>query len=576
LADYFLSRSWLPWLAPVLILASVISLGAYYETNDDGLFTLLLRGQAAGAPVDDFHLYLHGFSRLWASLYARWPAAPWYGLTLYTLLTGACTLLFAVLDRAARPRLRPAGRALLLGGFYFIALLESVLWFNYVRVPVLLAGAGMLYALQRAADPVPARRRALLVGLAATLLAGLIRPSMALLGLLAVLPVAFWLPASLPGRNAGESAGLLYSAESDEPAAERAVRRAARRVIGWFAVLALAGTLALNLPLADTEARNRRRIDTLLIELNDYHLRRRTPHTAADALALGGTLRWWLVADSTVFNPALFERACRLDGRYYVARVLPGKLAATVIALARDYFPVLLALLALLCRPLPTGGAHRRLQVLHHVGVAVLLLGLGGVLKLPPRLAATLLALFLAGQLVFVLRYGASPGRRACRLVLVLGVPILLLYAAKTAHRVLLLRHEQQVRTAFLMQLRARAGSRLVAAAGLEAALKSLSPFENAGPARVLLLNGWPTLDPAQARYRQQLGGHRELSPTVRQLAADSTVVWLMPAAFVPFYNSYLSKAARLPLRFQLERPFRPAADTALPVPVRPMPVALP
>ena len=570
MADYFSSR-WrhLYWLAAALVLASVGCLGAYYETNDDGLITLLLRGQAAGAPVADLQLYFHGFARLWAALYKQWPALPWYGLTLYTLLAAAFMLLFAVLDRTARPRLRPGPRVLLLLVFYFIALLESALWFNFVRVALVLAGAGLLFALQRATDPA-ARRPALGVGLLAVLLAGLIRPSAALLGLLAVLPAVACLPVA---EEAEHGKVVAVSVPAGKPNA-----RPVRWVLSWFSGLLLTGTLALFLFPGSPETRYRRQLDSSLAQLNDYQLLRRQPATAADTLTLGGAHRWWLVGDSTVFNPALFQRTTRLDVGYFASQVLPAKLVATAQLLVRDYFPVLLALLWLAIHSALNPHLPSRLrwhQGLYHIGFMLLLLALGGLLKLPPRLAGPLLALFLTSQLAFALCYARAP-RHWLRL-LVLSAPVLLLYAAKTAHRVQILQREQRVRTNFMTQLQAQAGPRLVAAAGLETALKSLSPFQNVGPAQVLLLNGWPTLDASQPRFRQQLSERRDLSPAVQQLAADSSVVWLMPVAFVPFYNSYLRQATGLPassLRFQLKSPFEQGADTALPVPVRPVPTA--
>ena len=556
-----------------LVLASVAGLGSYYETNDDGLFTLLLRGQAASAPVADLHLYFHGFAWLWASLYTRWPGLPWFGLTLYALLLLAFTLLFVVLDRAARPRLRPGGRVVLLAGFYFIALLETVYWFNYSRVPLLLAGAGLLYALQRANGPALVRRWALLVGLGVVVVAGLLRPSMALLGLLAVVPAAAWLPADSPGED---SDGRQFVGPRWWPFAP-----AAMRVLCWFAALVLGGTLALSLSPAPAETRYLRRLDTLLVELNDYHLRRPMPATTADTLALRGIQRWWLVADSTIFNPALFARATRLDGPHFVTQVLPGKVVASGWLLVRDYFPVLLALLFV---GIEGEKARRRSTPMRwpwywsYIGFAALLFGLAMLLKLPPRLAGPLLALFLASQIAGVLRYAVRISQRVQRLGLLFGVFVGLIYAAKTAHRVQLLRREQQLRGEFLARLQTQAGLRLVAVAGLETSLKSLSPFHNYGPARVMLLNGWPTLDPSQPHFRQLLSGHRDLSAAVHYLAADSTVLWLMPPAFVPFYNNYLAHTARLPapgLHFQRRTASWPVADTALPVPVRPLPAPI-
>ncbi|UOQ68118.1 hypothetical protein [Hymenobacter volaticus] len=136
-------------LPALLLLLAGWGLGCYFETNDDPVIILLLRGTAAGAPVTDLHLYFHGFSTLFARLYQLFPEVPWFGVVLYALLYVATVLVFSVLDQLLIGRVSPTKVTWLLVLFFLVAWLEHGLWFNYSRVPVLLAGTGILFAAQR-------------------------------------------------------------------------------------------------------------------------------------------------------------------------------------------------------------------------------------------------------------------------------------------------------------------------------------------------------------------------------------------------------------------------------------------
>ncbi|WP_199798364.1 hypothetical protein, partial [Hymenobacter lapidiphilus] len=132
-----------------LLLLSGGLLGTYFETNDDLAILGLVRGTTAAVPQANLYLYFHGYAALWGWLYAAWPLVPWYGLTLYGLLYGATVLVGAVLEPLLRPHLRPVPRALVLGLLFGLAWLEHGFWFNYTRVPLLLAGAALLYTATR-------------------------------------------------------------------------------------------------------------------------------------------------------------------------------------------------------------------------------------------------------------------------------------------------------------------------------------------------------------------------------------------------------------------------------------------
>lgn len=484
-------------LPVLLVLLTALLLGSHYETNDDFAITLLLRGRTAAAPVTDLHLYFHGWAGLLARLYQFSPEVPWYGLTLYLLLTLALVLLTAVLERVLTPHTRPGPRAGLLAAFLLLAGLEHAQWFNYVRVPVLLAGAAVLWA----AQPQNVRRRWVLpLSLLLFAAAWAIRPSAAVLGAAVVAPAAWW----LAGRPAG-------------------------RVLPGVAAVALllAGLVQLT---RSPEAARYRRLDVRKSEVLDYGWRVPAPRTRADSLGVQA-VQAWAFGDSTLVNEAFFERAYR-----------PAPLAATVRAkavqlgqLGRDYFPLLLLHALLLIGGWRRPARARREQLLYGLGLTLLLGGLALGLKLPPRLAGPLLTLSVVAHLVVVCRPGwaFSISRLSYALLGLAG----LLYAGKVAHRRQVLADERQWAETQLDKLRPPAGTFAVVGTGLENVGKSLSPFRQYVPASGppwLLLTGWPTLDPSQARLRQQLTGTRGQREALRRLRQRPGVRWQIGPARLP------------------------------------------
>ncbi|UYZ64369.1 hypothetical protein [Hymenobacter weizhouensis] len=523
-------RRFLLLLLPLLfLLLSGAGLGAYLETNDDLTIVGLLRGTSAAAPVTDLHLYFHGYAAVWAALYRSAPMVPWYALTLYGLLYAATVLGGAVLEKLLRGRLPGAGLVAFLGLFFGVAWLEHGFWFSYVRVPVLLAGAGVLFAAQRT----PARW-ALVLGLLAFGLAWLVRPSAAVLGAVVAAPGAWW----LAGRRAGP-------------------------VLGGAAAWSLLGALCLHLTWSP-EAATFRRLDVLKSNLLDFQLTAppAQPLTAQDSLALAAAHRWML-ADSTLVNEAFFRRATPIRPAYFLAHTAPGKLTATVTQLARDYFPLLLLLLAtwvLAARQRSTERGFWLVQ-LAYVGLT---LGVGTVLKLPPRLALPLLDLWVLGNVVYVFQLPALEPTRAARVLLAVLAVAAVPYAYKTAHRRVVLAQEQQRNRTERQRLQHVAGrSALLVSDAWEPTFKAESPF-NDGPApplatytlpvldlQRLAVAGWHTLHPSQAALRQQLTGTRDFTEALRRLGGRPGVAWVLTPEAAAILNRQLAlrPASGQPLR---------------------------
>ena len=498
-------------LLPALLLLAVgWGLGGYFETNDDAAIILLLRGTTAAAPVPDLHLYFHGLSALLMGLYQLAPAVPWYALLLYGLLYAATVGAFTFLDRLLAGRVPASWVTVLLVLFFVVAWLEHGFWFNYVRVPVLLAGVGLLLAVQR-----PASRRLLVLGVLAFGISWLIRPSAALLGLLAVVPGAWW----LSGRQAlPVLAGALL----------------------W------AGLGAALLGATQTApAKAYRTLDVLKSNLNDYQLYRPTPRTAPDSLGMRA-VRHWLLADSALVNPALFRRAGTLDVPYFLRETAPAKAGLLLRQLARDYFPLLLLQAVLLGLVLWQHSAgkqpgRRRWFWLAQAGYVGFVLALGIILKLPPRVALPLLDLWALSNLAHVLPR-AAPSRVRGVVALLLAALALAAgpYAYKTLHRRQILRAEQ-LRGQSLR--RALAGPPVLVVVADVLPYKAANAFRNPDPrpVRLLLLAGWTSADPSQPLLRQRLSGTRsDPASLVRLLRRGAAVRWLLTPTGAALVNQQL------------------------------------
>jgi hypothetical protein len=461
-------------------------------------------------------LYFHGYGRALAALYTVAPGVPWFGLLLGGLLSAATVFTFAVLHRLLRPYLRPGALVLALVGFFVLALLEHWLWFSYVRVALLLAGAAVLYAAQR-----PTSRRALAVGLLGLAAAWLMRPSLAQLGFGAVLPAVLLLAGSW--------------------------RRALPVVAGGAVLLILAtvGGAVLRTPAqAHTQ-----QFDGYLARILDFNQLQPAPKTALDSLGTAA-VGLWMLGDSAVVNIGLCQRAYRFDAQQFIAQEVPTKLATRVMLLGRDYFPMWLVLAAAAWWVRP--GRRAWFWVVQAGFLGALLL-FAALLKLPPRLALPLLDFWLLTNLTFALPSArATPydgGRGAALLpvasfgprlaaFLLLGIAALV-YGAKTWHRQGVLSAEQARHVQALTAIDRAGAGRVRIVTGTNDLLKSLSPFRSYAPSNgpVLMLTGWPSHDASQRQLRYVLSGSPDQTECLLRLATSTlgrgnpgTPVWVLSA----------------------------------------------
>ncbi|MDB5269062.1 MAG: hypothetical protein JWP58_2102 [Hymenobacter sp.] len=541
--------------------ATVLGLGSYHETNDDTTLAWLFSGVLALKPVPSVPLFLHGYGHVLAAAYTIAPGMPWLGLLLGALLAAATVLTFAVLDKLLRPYLRPGPLALGLTLFFGLAWLEHWLWFSHGRVALLLAGAGVLFAAQRAG-----RGGALLLGLLALGAAWLIRPSLAILGAAAVVPAAVWLAGSW--------------------------RRAAPVLVGAALGLLLAtGLLHWLQTLAEARAQRR---DAAFSRILDFDQLRPQPRTPADSLGTAA-IGLWLLGDSTVVNEVLTRRAYHFDAAHFLTHEVPAKLRQRLPLLGRDYFPLLLALAATAVAVARRRGRHGWFWLVQ-LGFAGGLVLLAGLFKLPPRLALPLLDFWLLTNLVFWLKtvgvtkpdesseaaeevqateatsirtdynrpaplsWGEGPGLagvRFPRLAIIALLALATLYAAKTWHRHQVLGREQRQHESALNVIAHQEARRVRILAGTNNFLKSLSPFRTYGLGRqpVLLLTGWSSHDASQAQLRRALTGTTDQTECLRRLArletygSEADALWVLTPETAQWLNRrFRLSGPRVPL----------------------------
>lgn len=498
---------------PALLFGLTYALiGFYYETNDDQIITLLLRGLSIQPALTDLSIYFFGFSQLLAWLYGVLPQAPWYGLLLYGWLLVATMLAFWLLLRAF-PGLKPWQRWALLTGFYFFCWLEHVMWFNYLRVPLLLAGTSYLFLLRHQGGREAFRWGPWLLSGALLLTALCIRPSAAMLGLLVVGPAAL-LAGGTPARRWTPPAFLL----------------------------ALTLAFLLWRQYQQTPAtRQYQQLDLWKSAILDYGIYQPRIQGPADSLAFAA-IGHWLLADRQVLNQDFYRQHGRISLAYVLGRQARGKIQALLVALVRDQF-LLLWLNGLLLGWLwVTRAPQARRLAGYGLYFWLLLLAIGIGLKLPPRVLTPCLSLYTLVQLSLWPRQGTLPLTRWYKLAFFVTLVAGLGYLAKVAHRSWLQQQRQLHHERFIAQVARISRGQVLVYSALPDYFRSLSPLRNYDfGARVLFpLTGWSTLDPGYAGFYQRLTGHRSFVGAVRALSRQSNTCWLLEPGFDRFLDAYL------------------------------------
>lgn len=539
-------RAVLCWALPALLwLVTWLAGGFHSETNDDLIMAFIARGIAFGEPVGDYSLYFHGLGTVFVWLYRQFPELAWYGLVLYGLLFLATHLAFSFIYKVLETRWPVKAIAGFMVFFFLAGWYEHIFWFNYMRVPFLLAGLVALHLFYPAAAP-EKQNGWLLTGFGLLFFVALcIRPGAAGLGLLVVLPVA-WLPIRDQGYNRKQWAGRL-------------------------APLLIAGGLFLIFLQLTTagSAATYRRLDTLKSGVLDYQWCCAEAESQEGELILESLSRWF-VADPKTWTDYLAEPGRYPDEAYFLTQAIPQKVTLFFRALAFDQFLLLTALLGWWWFFYP--GARLRPRALTAVQVCfwLLLLGVALLLKMPPRVLTPALCLFLLVTLAMVpvnyAKLKAVPGWFKLLLILLVAVQFY-----KITNRVNWQQNQQARADAFLEHVGQQYPGKVVVLADVGGTLRGLSPLRNYdfGTAQVLLLTGWQTLDPHFGNYLYQLTGKREVLPALEALSQQPNTVWVFSPAFKRFLEQYLAQFGPEAIKFKplpAARPF-PAGNLEVYIP---------
>ena len=526
----FVNKSAAVWFPILLFSLTYLVLGFHYETNDDLTISWLLRGIAIQPPLTDLSLYFHGLSHLLVQLYKLVPQWPWYGLVLYALLYVATVAAFLFLQRSASHNNRNILGWFLL--FFLAGWYEHVFWFNYMRVPLLLAGTGYLLLLQ-----LPGKKSnglLLVVTGLLFLLALCFRPSAALLGVAVAGPATFLL-----------TAGSVYSWQKLRP-------------IILYA--GLGACFFIFLHLAQTPAQKQyQRLDWLKSTVLDFQIYRPQPQTQTDALAFRA-LNQWLLADTQVINEAFYARAGSINLAYILKEVAPLKVSPLVIGLVKDHFLILAVnaflLLFLFRNQSPDSVQNRKLLFGYQVYFWLLILVVGIFLKLPPRVITPCLSLYTLVNSSIYFRHGINdqvklkPGK----IIGLVFIMLVMLQLYKIKQRARWQQKNQLANEAFISAAGNSFEGKIIVTNTLPDYFRSLSPFRNYdfNSNYVFLLTGWSTLEPANRLYYKKLTGQTDFGKTVESLSRNNNAVWLLSPGFYEFIRQYFFTFHRQEINLQI------------------------
>lgn len=518
---------------PALLLAVSFGVGgAYYETSDDPLLTLLLRGDGtlAAAPVTELRPFLPGLSWGLATLYRLAPILPWYALTLTAGLYGALAMIFGLLDQLAPLAWSGRRRALLLTGFFGVALLDHVLCYNFTRPAMLLgAAAGWHYAAAIWRQPTLPAWGALGRASAALTLGLALRFDAALVGLLLTIP-GIW---------------LLTGLEVASPLGRQPWWRLGR-VLAPFGLIALVWT--------GLDVATRSPVRQLVFALNHYQGQIHDygnyfvdgPVNRADSLRIE-LVSQWLIGPPTDVTPAFYERVGGTDWPRFLREKAGPKARLLFDRLLHIYeaWGLLAAGLLMLSWP---ATRHRYLLLLPGIWTGAAVLVIGVWLKFPDRVAAPIFSILLINQTIGWLR--TWPTRVVPGSIPWLAIALLTVGAAdQTLHltrqqRAALARHKQQQALYAVLQAHYPAGSCLVLPR-LTPLLRGTAVFSEAPPVSYVLLplGGWYLIDPAYEAQWRNLTGARTWPQALQRLAVNSQTVWLLSPAQLALLQSYLQEA---------------------------------
>ncbi|MDQ4142015.1 MAG: hypothetical protein M3142_16030 [Bacteroidota bacterium] len=503
-------------------------IGCFYETNDDIILTFLLSGFSGWGPITDLTLYLHGLSVPISKLYQVFPSWPWYGLGLYSLLFVVTLLAFRFIYYCLKPKDGLPFFYFLIILFYLANWYEHVFWFNYSRLAVLLSGMAGLNAWLDGQQSVSGfNKRQFGYGFL-FFVALCIRPSFAFFGLGLVLPIF-----------------LLDSTFS---------RLIINKAFLLFLPFLLTGVLFSGYIYVKNNPAQKsyQQLDVLKSQIVDYNWCCPVPNKATEKLLYTGVNNWFL-ADK---NIQVFLMQQQPDWRYFVQDIFILKLSLLLRELVFNHFLpfcLLAAHFIWLCK----SKARRKMILLgsYHLYFWIIILAVGLIFKLPPRVLTPSISLLLLIHLAIfppIIKPRSLPV-----FVKVFGALLLLMQMYKIAHRSFWQQQRQKQSETIITRITNNFSDHLVITAGLENELRALSPFKNYSfhNQQLLFLTGWQTLDPHFSGYLQSLTGQGNVAQVFESLSHRKKVIMVSNAPFVAFLEAYLKHFYHQSFHFSLIKP---------------------
>lgn len=522
--------------------------GFFYETNDDLLMELLLRGINGAAPVSNLQLYLHGWSQLLATLYTWFPTIPWYALLLYVLLYASLTVFFWTLDVISCNRLNSSQTALVQIVFYGLTYFLHAVQINFTRPALLLgASAGLLLLVPRRKNLRAVWSVWLLAGFA-LIASWALRPSGAALGLVLTLPLVLW-------HGWGRGA----------------------KVISFLCGLLLALT-GIRILAEAPEAKLYRHLDLERSQLFDYRTSTLEVHTPLDSLAYSTLVPYMGLNDSVLINPAFFKRAMtpilkqglnigvNTNDLIVVAGSIGLRLSGCLLLIGFGLLVVMRAMRQGLLRNHPWQ-LFVYFAYQPFFGIIVLVLSS----HLPLRVLQPIVTIYTLVNLIIVfglllpkvdILLSVVQKRWLLGTVLVMGM----VWLVVNLRLVRQLSRDNATQDAYLAQLEKEVGPNLLIEQGLYAAYSHLSPLGEhhlQHYRKIMMLTGWPAFDPSQPRLRSSLAGTRDLALALLYLGQQPTTNWALQPSFARLLGQYINERLTLPLARQVH--FEPVVESSLP-----------
>ncbi len=514
------------FLPAILVVLTALVTGCYFENADDMTIILLLQGDITAQPASVLHVGFFGIGHVLRALYSLTPDVPWYGLVMYAILYLSLVLHTSVVQRLGRRLLSNSQIAVVVTALFLLAWTEHIMWFNFTRISVLLAsGAFLAYCFDDKESGSRHIRAAVLYTLAFAL-ALCIFPTAAVLGMLLALPAAIRVPA----RSGLDFKNLVST-------------------LVPFLVVSVVFFSATVLSRSEEEVG----LNRLLGHYNDYlhngyyffrPVGQLDAPDAARTNAVREALRSGMLSDRLALNESFFARAGEVDFGQFIRVRLGEKLAELFKRVGRDYFLALLlnVIVVVYCFLKLRSSTRRTLLLGTQFWILLILLVVGGLWKLPPRLVGPSMVVLTMVNLVFFLRHRrfSLPKMAWWAWVMLVGLFSLQIY--RTGSRTLTLAAKQTLNEQYVASLERRFSGKLLVGVSLETYFPALSPWQHYsfGQNKLLLLTGWQTLAPEFRDYLSSLTGQTQFLPAVQALVARPKTVWITPIGFEQRLNRLL------------------------------------